>query len=58
MGSNFPPQGNQVVPNNSPSVQMMPSPQPSGQPVNNPNMPIQVIQFYDFHVNYASLKWG
>lgn len=44
MGSNnFAPQSNQVVPN-SPSVQMMPSPQPSGQPVNvnNPNMPLQV----------------
>lgn len=41
MGSNFGPPGNQVVPNN-PSVQMMPSSQPTGQPVNNPNMPIQV----------------
>lgn len=41
MGSNFAPQGNQVVPNTS-SVQMMPSPQSTGQPVSNPNMPIQV----------------
>lgn len=41
IGTNFVPQGNQIVPN-SPSVQMMPSPQASGQPVNNPNMPIQV----------------
>lgn len=39
--NNFAPQNNQVVPN-SPSVQMMPSPQPTGQPVNNPNIPIQV----------------
>lgn len=44
MGSNFPPQGNQVVPN-SPSVQMMPSPQSTGQSVSNPNMPIQVKYF-------------
>jgi len=44
MGSNnFAPQGNQVV-SNSPSVQMMSSPQPTGQPVNvnNPNIPLQV----------------
>lgn len=45
MGSNFAPQNNQVVPN-SPSVQMMPSPQTAGQPVNNPNMPIQVSKVY------------
>lgn len=41
MGSNFASPGNQVVPN-TPSVQMMPNPQSTGQPVNNPNMPIQV----------------
>jgi len=41
MGTNFTSPGNQVVPNNQ-SVQMMPSPQPAGQPVNNPNIPLQV----------------
>lgn len=40
MGSNnFSPQNNQVVPNSS-SVQACP--QPNGQPVNNPNIPLQV----------------
>lgn len=56
MGPNFASQGNQVVSNN-PSVQMMPNSQPTGQSVNNPNMPIQVkLIFNIYYLNYLFLS--